>query len=240
VRLRTIGRVLLALPAAAFALLAYAYLTLPDVRPLKTSNPPTTAFMDLRDREARAKGKAPRRLHRWVSYSRISADLKRAVLVAEDDAFWQHEGVDFDQLQESLETDWARGRFARGGSTITQQLAKNLYLSPSKNPVRKLRELVIARRLEAELKKSRILELYLNVIEWGDGLYGVESASRVYFKKSAAELGPSEAALLAAAIANPRTFNPARPSSRLLRRQQLILRRMGAVNPPQESVQLER
>ena len=239
-RFRTIGRVLLALPAAAFALLAYAYLTLPDVRPLKTSNPPTTAFMDLRDREARAKGKAPRRLHRWVSYSRISADLKRAVLVAEDDAFWQHEGVDFDQLQESLETDWARGRFARGGSTITQQLAKNLYLSPSKNPVRKLRELVIARRLEAELKKSRILELYLNVIEWGDGLYGVESASRVYFKKSAAELGPSEAALLAAAIANPRTFNPARPSSRLLRRQQLILRRMGAVNPPQESVQLER
>jgi monofunctional biosynthetic peptidoglycan transglycosylase len=240
VRLRTIGRVLLALPAAAFALLAYAYLTLPDVRPLKTSNPPTTAFMDLRDREARANGKVPRRVYRWVSYSRISPDLKRAVLVAEDDAFWQHEGVDVDQMQESLETDWARGRFARGGSTITQQLAKNLYLSPSKNPVRKLRELVIARRLEAELKKSRILELYLNVIEWGDGLYGVESASRVYFKKSAAELGPSEAALLAAAIANPRNFNPARPSSRLLRRQQLILRRMGAVNPPQESVQLER
>jgi monofunctional biosynthetic peptidoglycan transglycosylase len=196
--------------------------------------------MDLRDREARANGKVPRRVYRWVSYSRISPDLKRAVLVAEDDAFWQHEGVDFDQMQESLETDWARGRFARGGSTITQQLAKNLYLSPSKNPVRKLRELVIARRLEAELKKSRILELYLNVIEWGDGLYGVESASRVYFKKSAAELGPSEAALLAAAIANPRTFNPARPSARLLRRQQLILRRMGAVNPPQESVQLER
>jgi len=236
VRFRTIGRVLLALPAAAFALLAYAYLTLPDVRPLKTSNPSTTAFMDLRDREARANGKVPRRVHRWVSYSRISADLKRAVLVAEDDAFWQHEGVDFEQLQESLETDWARGRFSRGGSTITQQLAKNLYLSPSKNPVRKLRELVIARRLEAELKKSRILELYLNVIEWGDGVYGVESASRLYFQKSAAELGPSEAALLAAAIANPRSFNPARPSSRLQRRQQLILRRMGAVIPPQESV----
>jgi monofunctional biosynthetic peptidoglycan transglycosylase len=240
VRFRTIGRVLLALPAAAFALLAYAYLTLPDVRRLKTSNPPTTAFMDLREREARANGKVPRRVYRWVSYSRISPDLKRAVLVAEDDAFWQHEGVDFDQLQESLETDWARGRFSRGGSTITQQLAKNLYLSPSKNPVRKLRELVIARRLEAELKKSRILELYLNVIEWGDGVYGVESASRVYFQKSAAELGPSEAAMLAAAIANPRSFNPARPSSRLLRRQQLILRRMGAVIPPQEPILLER
>ena len=114
-------------------------------------------------------------MQRWTSYGRISPDLKRAVLVAEDDAFWQHEGVDLEQLQESIEADWARGRFARGGSTITQQLAKNLYLSPSKNPLRKLRELIIARRLEAELKKARILELYLNVIEWGDGVYGVES-----------------------------------------------------------------
>ena len=227
-------------PVLVFALLTYAYLTLPDVRLLKASNPTTTAFMELRDREARAKGKSPRRAQRWVSYSRISPDVKRAVLVAEDDAFWQHEGIDFEQLQESIETDWARGRLARGGSTITQQLAKNLYLSPSKNPLRKLRELVIARRLEAELKKARIFELYLNVIEWGDGVYGVESAARVYFQKPAAELGPSEAALLAAAIVNPRLLNPARPTSRLLRRQQLILRRMGAVIPPQESAQLER
>ena len=100
------------------------------------------------------------------------------MLVAEDDAFWQHEGVDVDQLRESLALDWARGRLARGGSTITQQLAKNLYLSPSRNPLRKLRELVIARRLEGELK-ARILELYLNVIEWGDGLYGADAAARV-------------------------------------------------------------
>ena len=231
---------LVAVPAAGFALLAYAYLTLPDVRQLKTANPAATAFMELRDGEARAKGRTPRRVQRWVGYNRISPDLKRAVLVAEDDAFWQHEGVDFGQLQESIETDWVRGRLARGGSTITQQLAKNLYLSPSKNPLRKLRELVIARRLEAELKKARILELYLNVIEWGDGVYGVESASRAYFQKSAAELGPSEAALLAAAIVNPRLLNPARPTSRLIRRQELILRRMGAVTPPQESAQLER
>ena len=231
---------LLALPAIGFALLAYVYLTLPDVRPLKTANPTTTAFMALRDREALAAGRTPRRVQRWVSYGRISPDLKRAVLVAEDDAFWQHEGVDFEQLQESFEVDWARRRFSRGGSTITQQLAKNLYLSPSKNPLRKLRELVIARRLEAELKKARIFELYLNVIEWGDGVYGIESASRACFGKSAAELGPSEAALLAAAIVNPRVLNPARPTGRLLRRQQLILRRMGAVIPPQESAQLER
>jgi monofunctional biosynthetic peptidoglycan transglycosylase len=237
---RTIGRVLVAPPAAAFALLIYSYLTLPDVRPLKTANPSTTAFMELRDREALAGGRKPRRVQRWASYSRISPDLKRAVLVAEDDAFWQHEGVDLGQLQESIEVDWARGKFSRGGSTITQQLAKNLYLSPSKNPLRKLRELIIARRLEAELKKSRILELYLNVIEWGDGVYGVDGAARSYFQKSAAELGPADAALLAAAIVNPRVLNPAHPSTRLLRRQQLILRRMGAVIPPQESAQLER
>jgi monofunctional biosynthetic peptidoglycan transglycosylase len=231
---------ILAVPALAFALLAYAYLTLPDVRSLKTSNPTTTAFMDLRDQEARAAGRTPRRLQRWTSYGRISPDLKRAVLVAEDDAFWQHEGVDLEQLQQSIEADWARGRFARGGSTITQQLAKNLYLSPSKNPVRKLRELIIARRLEAELKKARILELYLNVIEWGDGVYGIESAARTYYRKSASELGPAEAALLAAAIVNPRLLNPAHPTARLIRRQQLILRRMGTVIPPQESAQLER
>ena len=151
----------------------------------RTTNPSTTAFIELRAREARAKGQQPRaRAAVGRATAAISPDLKRAVLVAEDDAFWQHEGVDFDQLQESLELDWARGRFARGGSTITQQLAKNLYLSPSKNPLRKLRELIIARRLEAELKKARILELYLNVIEWGDGVYGVEAAARTYFHTS--------------------------------------------------------
>ena len=235
--MRTLGRALLAVPALGFALLAYVYLTLPDVRPLKTSNPTTTAFIELRDAEARAKGQTPRRVQRWVSYNRISQDLKRAVLVAEDDAFWQHEGVDFEQLQESIETDWARGRFARGGSTITQQLAKNLYLSPSKNPLRKLREFVIARRLEAELKKTRIFELYLNEIEWGDGVYGIEAAARTYFQKNAAELGPTDAALLAGAIVNPRVLNPAKPTARLRRRQQLILKRMGAVSPPQESAQ---
>jgi monofunctional biosynthetic peptidoglycan transglycosylase len=196
--------------------------------------------MELRDREARAKGRQSRRIRQWVAYNRISPDLKRAVLVAEDSAFWDHDGVDLEQLQESLETDWARGRFLRGGSTITQQLAKNLYLSPSRNPLRKLRELMIARRLESELKKARILELYLNVIEWGDGIYGVESASRTYFGAPASALGPTQSALLAAAIINPRLLSPARPTNRLIRRQQLILRRMGAVTPPQESAQLER
>ena len=232
-------RVLIAIPAIAFALLAYVYVTLPDVRSLRNANPSTTAFMELRDREARAKGRALRRVQRWIAYNRISPNLTRAVLVAEDDLFWRHEGIDLEQLQESLEADWTRGRFLRGGSTITQQLAKNLYLSPSKNPVRKLRELVIARRLEAELKKARILELYLNVIEWGDGIYGAEAASQKYFHTSAAVLAPADAALLAAAIVNPRLLDPAHPGVRLRRRQQLILRRMGLETPPEQSAQLE-
>jgi len=226
--LRSLGRGLAAVAAAGFAALAYVYLTLPDVRPLKISNPLTTAFMERRAEEARAKGQTPRHVQRWANYDHISPALRRAVTVAEDDAFWKHEGVDLDQLQQSLELDWARGRLVRGGSTITQQLAKNLYLSPSKNPLRKLRELVIARRLEAELTKTRILELYLNVIEWGDGIYGADAAARTYFKKSASELDAAESALLAAAIVNPRLFNPAKPSRGLLRRQQLILKRLSS------------
>jgi monofunctional biosynthetic peptidoglycan transglycosylase len=230
---RSVGRAIAALAVMAFATIAYAYLTLPDVRELAAVNPSTTAFMELRAREAHSRGVAPKRVQRWVSYSRISPHLKRAVLVAEDDAFWQHEGVDFEQLQESIEVDLAKGRFVRGASTITQQLAKNLYLSPTRNPIRKFRELIIARRLEAELTKARIFELYLNIIEWGDGIYGADAAARTYFGLPAAALGAEDAALLAAAIVNPRLFNPARPAPRLLRRQQLILRRMGGVAPPE-------
>jgi monofunctional glycosyltransferase len=221
-----------AVAAAMFACIAYAYLTLPDVRPLARVNPSSTAFSELRAHEARAEGKAPRHVQRWIAYRRISPSLRRAVLVAEDAAFWQHEGVDYDELQKSIEVDWTRGQLMRGASTITQQLAKNLYLSPSRNPLRKFRELIIARRLEAELSKTRILELYLNVIEWGDGIYGAEAAAQTYFRKSAASLGPSESALLAAAIINPRTMNPHKLTARLNRRRQIILRRMGEFTPP--------
>ena len=230
--IKRIAEIVAGIGAAGFGLLIYAYLTLPDVRPLVRENPTTTAFIELRAEEAQAKGVKPRRLQRWVSYAHISPNLKRAVLVAEDDAFFQHEGVDFEQLQESLEVDWARGKFTRGASTITQQLAKNLYLSPSRDPLRKLRELIIARRLEAELRKARILELYLNVIEWGDGVYGAEAAAQTYFQSPAALVTAREAALLAGAIINPRLLSPAHPNARLLRRQQLILRRMGTVSPP--------
>lgn len=230
--MRKIGRALLVVLAIAFGSAAYMYLTLPDVRPLRTRNPDTTAFIELRARQARARGEQPRRVQRWVPYARISYHLKDAVRVAEDSLFWRHDGVDYQQLKESMEVNLERGEFARGASTITQQLAKNLYLSPSKNPIRKLRELLIARRLEAELTKQRIYELYLNVIEWGDGIYGAEAAARKYFGKAAAELTAQESAMLASAIINPRLLDPGHPSARLRRRQQMILRRMGWVPPP--------
>jgi monofunctional biosynthetic peptidoglycan transglycosylase len=220
-------RWLLAAAAFAFGYLAYVYLTLPDVRVLVRENPATTAFMELRVREAASDDRKLAIRQRWVPYGRISPFLKRAVVVTEDAAFFDHDGIDLDEIRASLERNWEEGRFVRGASTITQQLAKNLYLSPSRNPVRKLRELFITRRLEASLTKRRILEIYLNVIEWGDGIFGCEAASRAYFGKSAADLTREEAALLAGAIINPRELSPARPGRRLLRRQQIVLRRMG-------------
>lgn len=229
---RRVGRWALITLAVLFACGAYVFLSTPDVRRLRTENPTTTAFMELRARDAAAKGEKPRKDQRWVPYRRISPNLVRAVLVTEDAKFWRHDGLDYEQIKESMEVNLERGEFARGASTITQQLAKNLYLSPSKNPVRKLRELIIARRLEAELSKQRILEIYLNVIEWGDGIYGAEAASRRYFGKSAAQLSQPESALLAAAVANPRVMNPGQPSARLRRRQSMVLGRIGYVQPP--------
>jgi monofunctional biosynthetic peptidoglycan transglycosylase len=235
----TIGRWAAGTAAVLFGCLSYVYLTLPDVRALAVTNPETTAFMEIRAREAAQAGKARKRVQQWIRYRRISPNLTRAVLVAEDSAFWQHDGLDYHELQKSVELDWARGRLVRGASTITQQLAKNLYLSPSRTPLRKLRELIIARRLEVELKKARILELYLNVIEWGDGIYGAEAAARTYFGTSASSLSVDEAALLAGAIVNPRVLTPARPSARLLRRQRIILRRMGATGPPPDDMPVQ-
>jgi monofunctional biosynthetic peptidoglycan transglycosylase len=230
--MRRVLRWSIAAAAVGFSFLAYLYLTLPDVRPLATRNPDTTAFIELRASQAHAEGKIARRDQRWVSYEQISANLKRAVLVSEDSAFWQHDGIDIEQLKASIEKDLERGQMVRGGSTITQQLAKNLYLSPTRSPIRKLRELIISRRLEAALTKRRILELYLNVVEWGDGIYGAEAAARTYFRRSAAALGPAESALLAGALVNPRLLVPSHPSVRLLRRQRIILSRMGSVAPP--------
>ena len=225
-------RAIAAVAALGFAVLAYVYLTLPDVRVLATKNPTTTAWMEMRAREAAAAGRPVRKVQRWIPYPRISQNLKRAVLTAEDDAFFEHEGVDFEQLKNAIQQDLQKGRAVRGASTITQQLAKNLYLSPSRDPLRKLRELMITRRLEAALSKARIFEIYLNVIEWGDGIWGADAAARAYFGTSAASLSREQAALLAGAIINPRLYSPARPPARLLRRQQIILSRMGGYEPP--------
>ena len=218
--------------AVGFAVIAYVYLTLPDVRVLAKSNPESTAWMELRAAEAAREGRSMRRVQRWVPYSRISQNLKRAVLVAEDAAFWDHEGINLEEIRKSIQINWEQGRAIRGASTITQQLAKNLYLSPSRDPLRKLRELIISRRLEAALPKARIFEIYLNVIEWGDGIWGAEAAARTYFRVSASALSREQAALLAGAIINPRLLNPARPTGRLLARRRIILARMGEVTPP--------
>jgi monofunctional biosynthetic peptidoglycan transglycosylase len=212
--------------AIGLATLGYSWALLPDVRAFAVRNPPATAFMQLRARETLAAGRAPRRVWQWASYGRIADTLKAAVILSEDAAFWSHDGVDAHELRQAIADSLRRGTPPRGASTITQQLAKNLYLSPSRNPYRKVVELMLARRLEAELSKARIFEIYLNVIEWGDGIWGAEAAARTYFRKSAAELSREESALLAAAIINPRAYNPARPNARLLGRQRLILERL--------------
>jgi monofunctional biosynthetic peptidoglycan transglycosylase len=182
--------------------------------------------MVLRADEARAAGRPVRQERQLVPYRQISPTLVRAVIVTEDAAFFGHGGVDVDELRASIETSLSQWRPPRGASTITQQLAKNLYLSPSRDPVRKIRELMMARRLEAELSKTRILEIYLNVVEWGDGIWGIEAAARRYFDVSAGDLSAEQAALLAGALINPRLYDPAAPGERLRSRQQIILGRL--------------
>jgi monofunctional glycosyltransferase len=218
------GLLLIALAAVIFVV--WQWITFPDVEELEKTPPKTTAFMDRRRAELRAKGKDDRLEYRWTSYGSISPYLRRAVLVAEDNDFYEHEGVDVKAMREALERDWKRKKITHGGSTITQQLAKNLYLSPSRNPLRKVKEYFIARSLENHLSKKRILELYLNVVEMGERVYGAEAAARYYFKKPASALTPSEAALLAGCLPNPRIMSPGAPNKRLRSRQKMILSRM--------------
>ncbi|MEO8218151.1 MAG: monofunctional biosynthetic peptidoglycan transglycosylase [Acidobacteriota bacterium] len=215
---------ILLLALAAFA--AWEWISFPDVELLAAKNPETTAFMELRKAELRRAGRADQLDYRFVPYGRISSNLRRAVLVGEDDTFYEHEGVDVKGLKEALRKDWNKKRLVAGGSTITQQLAKNLYLSPSRNPFRKLKEYLIARSLEDHLSKKRILELYLNVAEFGDGIYGAEAAARHYFGKSAASLTPLEAATLAGSLPNPRVMNADHMTKRMKFRQRMILSRM--------------
>ena len=198
--------------AACAALLAWVWSGLParaEVRALAKQAPGRTRLMLQREEEARARGRrVPRAAPVFVPLASVSRHLIHAVLASEDQKFFGHEGVDWQAIQESLEKNVERRRFARGGSTISQQLAKNLFFGTAKTPVRKLRELVVTRWLEEDLTKARILTLYLNVIEWGDFVYGCEAAARHWYGKPASQLVEVEAAGLAAMIPNPRRINP--------------------------------
>jgi len=212
----------------------------PDVSRLKRENPKKTSFMEYREREWQREGKKYRIHQKWVPLSRISPYLIKAVLIAEDDRFWSHEGFDYEAIKKAIEKDIMAKRFKLGGSTISQQLAKNLYLSPAKNPIRKMREVIITWKLERVLSKKRILELYLNVAEWGDGgIFGIEAASRQYYGKSASELGPEEASRLAAVLPNPRKYYPLGNSRYVTHRSNLIysiMVRRGIVVPEYEEI----
>jgi monofunctional biosynthetic peptidoglycan transglycosylase len=179
-----------------------------DVRDLAREVPDETGVMRQREAEAKEAGRKPRHLQTTVPLSGISKNLIHAVLSAEDPNFFGHAGIDWDAIQESIETNIEKGRYARGGSTITQQLAKNLFFTTRKSLVRKAREAIVATWMEHDLPKKRIIELYLNVIEWGDGVYGCEAAARRYYRASCASLSVDQAAGLAAMIPSPRRINP--------------------------------
>ena len=224
--MKLLRRLLLAGLLGGFALAAYVWLGLPgrgEVRALAATNPGTTGVMRQREKEAQAAGRTPRRQQTWVPLSRVSRHLVHAVLSSEDQKFFGHEGVDWDAIEKAVQEDRKQGRLARGGSTITQQLAKNLFFTTHKSPVRKLRELLVARWLEEDLTKRRILELYLNVIEWGDGVYGAEAAAQRYYGKPASSLDADEAAGLAAMIPNPRRINPRVDARRFARAQRRVI-----------------
>jgi monofunctional biosynthetic peptidoglycan transglycosylase len=203
------------------------WLTLPDVSWLIKENPKETAMMGLRSAQAKQKGQRARRLWRRVPLSRISPYLIQAVLIAEDDKFFEHEGFDWESMRKALDANIKKKQVLRGGSTITQQLAKNLFLSSEQSIWRKLREAAIAWKLESELSKKRILELYLNVIDWGDGVYGAEAAAQSYFGCPASGLTLAQAIRLASVLPNPHRFSALdNANARMNRKRSIIAGRM--------------
>lgn len=231
----------------------YEVATFPRVSELQTKNPETTSMIETRLKEARDEGREPKRIQQWVPLSRISPNLQRAVLAGEDTNFVTHHGFDYEAIQRAWDegskvsekeakdegdndpSDWIPdlSKFKRGGSTISQQLAKNLYLSSERTAARKVKEAAITYFMERSLTKCRILEIYLNVIEWGDGVYGAEAAAQVNFHKPAAALSDREAAFLSAMIPSPlNIFNPQKNLRRVQRRQRVILRGMNFVKLP--------
>ena len=195
-------------------------------------NPTSTAFMDARLSAMREKNPGARLKQQWVQYSKISNNLKRAILVAEDDKFADHEGFDWDGIQKAMEKNQKKGKVVAGGSTITQQLAKNLFLSGDRSFIRKGEEALIAVMMESILDKERILEIYLNVIEWGDGVFGAEAASRHYYGVSASQLSVEQAARLAAMVPRPRFYDRNRNAPWLMKKTQIIIERMPRAQLP--------
>ena len=195
-------------------------------------NPASTSFMHAQLAQLQEKNPDAILKQQWVPYARISNKLKRAIIISEDALFAEHQGVDWDALEKAYEKNNRKGRVVAGGSTITQQLAKNLFLSGSRSYFRKAQELVITYMLEFWMSKERIFEIYLNVVEWGSGVFGAEAAARHYYGISAANLSASQAARLAVMLPNPRFYDRHQSSAYLARRTSLILRRMGAAELP--------
>lgn len=195
-------------------------------------NPDSTSFMRRQLSVLQEKNPAAKLQYKWVPYDRISNNLKRAIIASEDSNFSEHEGVDWEALQKAYEKNNRKGKVVAGGSTITQQLAKNLFLSGERSYIRKAQELAITYMLEFWMDKERIFEIYLNVVEWGNGVFGAEAAAQHYYGVPAANLGASQAARLAVMLPNPRFFDKRQGSGYLARRSGLILRRMGSAELP--------
>ncbi|MFO1387212.1 MAG: monofunctional biosynthetic peptidoglycan transglycosylase [Chitinivorax sp.] len=195
-------------------------------------NPSASAFMEEQLAKLQENDPEAELRHKWVPYERISPNLKRALIASEDAKFLDHEGFDWEGIQTAWEKNLKKGRIVAGGSTISQQLAKNLFLSSRKTPWRKGEEAIITLMLEKMMSKRRIFEIYLNVIEWGNGVFGAEAAARHYYKSSAASLGAPQAAKLAAMVPNPRYFDKNRNDRKLLRKAAIIQRRMWAADFP--------
>jgi monofunctional biosynthetic peptidoglycan transglycosylase len=214
------------LALAAAALVAGLWAALPDPAPLARENPRTTALIEQRRAEAREKRRPFRARQVWVAQDRIATVLVHAVLLSEDANFFGHEGIDWEAVRDAAEHDLRRGRFARGASTLTQQLAKNLWLGTEKSLWRKAKEAVLAAKLERALSKRRILAIYLNVVEIDEGVFGMEAGARHRFGTSAAELTPAQAVVLASLLPAPRRVDLARPSTWLKERARRLLDRL--------------
>lgn len=205
---------------------AILFLSLPDVTGLALQNPSSTAFIEMRKQQAAERKVKLKIRHVWVRYSKIPKLLKQTIRITEDASFFQHEGVDYTELREAIKRDFDDGHFSRGASTITQQLAKNLYLSSEKTIIRKIKEFLIARRLEQSLSKSRIFHLYLNVIEMGTGIFGVQAAANYYYKCDVSDLSIEQIVRLTAIISRPLIEDPRKNSNWLKWKSSWILQKL--------------